>query len=53
MPVVNVPAFIGTHGMPIGLSVLAGRRFDQELLRISTVLSESLMAEGGWKVANC
>ena len=50
MPVINIPAFIGVHGMPIGISVVAGRFFDQELLKISKVLSGPLMAEGGWNI---
>lgn len=50
MPVINIPAFTGAHGMPIGISVVAGRFFDQHLLKISKVLSEPLMAEGGWKI---
>lgn len=49
-PVINIPAFTGVHGMPIGISVVAGRFFDQELLKISKVLSGPLMAEGGWNI---
>jgi Asp-tRNA(Asn)/Glu-tRNA(Gln) amidotransferase A subunit family amidase len=49
MPVINVPAFAGAHGMPIGISLVAGRFCDQHLLRITKVLSEPLMAEGGWQ----
>jgi Asp-tRNA(Asn)/Glu-tRNA(Gln) amidotransferase A subunit family amidase len=50
MPVINIPAFTGEHGMPVGLSLVAGRFFDQHLLKISKVLSEPLMAGGGCKV---
>jgi hypothetical protein len=50
MPVINIPAFTGAHGMSIGISVVAGRFFDRHLLKISKVLSEPLMAEGGWKM---
>lgn len=50
MPVINIPAFTGANGMPIGLSVVAGRFCDQHLLMISKVLSEPLMAGGGWKL---
>ena len=50
MPVINIPAFTGVHGMPIGISVVAGRFFDQELLKISKVLSGPLMAEVGWNI---
>ena len=49
MPVIHIPAFIGVHGMPIGISMVAGRFSDQYLLRIAKVLSELLIAEGGWK----
>ena len=48
MPVINIPAFTGVHGMPMGISVVAGRL--SELLKISKVLSGPLMAEGGWKM---
>lgn len=48
MPVINILAFTGAHGMPIGISVVAGRHFDQHLLKVSRILSEPLMAEGGW-----
>ncbi|EXJ87257.1 amidase [Capronia epimyces CBS 606.96] len=51
MPVIHIPAFIGAHGMPLGISVVAGRFFDQHLLAISKALSEPLMAEGGWKIS--
>lgn len=50
MPVINIPAFTEAHGMPIGISVVTGRFFDQHLLEISKVLSEPLIAEGGWKI---
>ncbi|MCJ1271071.1 hypothetical protein MMC22_010970 [Lobaria immixta] len=50
-PAIHVPAFTGAHGMPVGLSVVAGRYLDQHLLKICKVLSEPLMAEGGWRIA--
>lgn len=50
MPVMNIPAFTGTHGMPIGISVVTSRFCDHYLLKISKVLSEPLIAEGGWKI---
>ncbi|KAF2786256.1 amidase signature enzyme [Melanomma pulvis-pyrius CBS 109.77] len=45
VPVLNVPAFTGAHGMPISVSLVAGRFRDQHLLRIGQVLSDALMAE--------
>jgi len=48
MPVINVPAFVGPHGMPIGISLVARRHGDQHLLKIARILSEPLMANGGW-----
>ena len=48
MPVINVPAFEGEHGMPIGVSLVAGRFRDQHLLGIGKLLSGPLMAKGGW-----
>jgi amidase len=50
MPVINIPAFTGEHNMPIGLSLVAGRFFDQHLLKISKAISIPLMKEGGWKI---
>jgi hypothetical protein len=49
MPVVNIPAFKGEHGVPIGVSLVAGRFQDQHLLKFAKVLAEPLTAEGDWK----
>ncbi|KAH7318108.1 amidase signature domain-containing protein [Stachybotrys elegans] len=49
MPVVNVPAFTGDHGMPIGLSLVASRFRDQHLLRVAMALVEPLVNKGGWR----
>ena len=49
MPVVHIPAFMGVNGMPVGVSLVAGRGRDGHLLRVSRVLGEVLMAEGGWQ----
>jgi Asp-tRNA(Asn)/Glu-tRNA(Gln) amidotransferase A subunit family amidase len=49
VPVINIPAFRGENGMPVGISVVAGRYYDQKLLSIAKILSGPLMAEGGWK----
>jgi len=48
-PVLNVPASTGAHGMPISVSIVAGRYHDQHLLRIGKVLSDALMAKSEWK----
>jgi hypothetical protein len=34
MPVLNISAYVVAHGIPIELSIAAGRGFDQHLLRI-------------------
>ncbi|KAK3998076.1 amidase [Cladorrhinum sp. PSN332] len=49
MPVINVPAFLGANGMPIGISLVAGRFQDQHLLGIGKLLSGPLLGEGGWQ----
>ena len=49
-PVVHIPAFKGSDGMPVGLSVVSSRFRDQNLLRIAQVLDGPLMSEGGWKI---
>ncbi|KAK3899282.1 amidase signature domain-containing protein [Staphylotrichum tortipilum] len=48
MPVINIPAFVGQHGMPVGISLVAGRYQDRQLLRVATVLSKPLMVQGAW-----
>lgn len=48
-PVVNVPGFAGSHGMPIGLSLVAARYRDRHLLAIAEKVGEIFEAEGGWK----
>ncbi|KAL8849640.1 MAG: hypothetical protein Q9221_005407 [Calogaya cf. arnoldii] len=48
MPVINIPAFTGANGMPVGISVVTGRYTDQYLLKIRKVLSEPLMAKCGF-----
>lgn len=50
MPVINIPAFVGANGMPIGLSLVGPRYHDQQLLRTGKVLREALLAHGGWKI---
>jgi len=40
---------MGENGMPIGVSLVAARNHDQRLLKLSKVLSDPLMAEGGWQ----
>lgn len=50
MPVINLPAFVGANGMPIGLSLVGPRFSDQQLLKTSKVLGDVLMAKGGWKL---
>ncbi|KAI1358545.1 amidase signature enzyme [Xylaria arbuscula] len=42
MPVINIPAFNGSHGMPIGISLVAPRYHDQHLLKTSQTLCEAL-----------
>jgi Asp-tRNA(Asn)/Glu-tRNA(Gln) amidotransferase A subunit family amidase len=45
MPVINIPAFSGSHGMPIGLSLVGSRYRDQQLLQTAAILSQALMAK--------
>lgn len=47
-PTIHIPAFEGEQGLPVGLSVVAGRFRDQQLLQVSALLSKPLMAEGDW-----
>ncbi|CAN8098261.1 unnamed protein product [Discula destructiva] len=48
-PVVNVPGFKGENGMPIGLSLVAPRYRDQNLLAVCKEVGEIFAKEGGWK----
>ncbi|KAM0376579.1 hypothetical protein ACHAPY_007124 [Fusarium culmorum] len=50
MPVINTPAFVGSNGMPIGITLVGPRYRDQQLLQTSQVISKMLMAKGGWKL---
>ncbi|KAJ6781529.1 hypothetical protein PWT90_05016 [Aphanocladium album] len=48
VPVLNVPGFQGVHGMPIGLSLLAPRFKDAQLLAVAAPLAAIFETEGGW-----
>ncbi|WVW84316.1 hypothetical protein I302_106350 [Kwoniella bestiolae CBS 10118] len=49
LPVVNIPGFKGPNGMPIGLSLVAPRYHEQDLLRTSHAVKD-VFAKGGWKL---
>lgn len=51
MPVVNLPAFVGANGMPVGISLVGPRFRDQQLLKTSSILSEVLKAQGSCKAS--
>ncbi|KAJ7074898.1 glutamyl-tRNA amidotransferase subunit A [Mycena belliarum] len=48
VPVVNIPGFVGKHGMPIGLSLVAARHQDRRLLRVCASVAP-IFEGGGWK----
>lgn len=48
MPVINVPAFKGEDDMPVGISLVAARYRDQQLLEVAKAVGPLLVAEGGW-----
>ncbi|KIK58244.1 hypothetical protein GYMLUDRAFT_45463 [Collybiopsis luxurians FD-317 M1] len=48
VPVVNIPGFSGSNGLPIGLSLVAPRYKDRYLLNVSEEVSK-IFEEGGWK----
>ncbi|KAJ7623426.1 amidase signature domain-containing protein [Roridomyces roridus] len=48
VPVVNVPGFVGDHGMPIGLSLVSARYTDRHLLRVAAAVAP-VFEGGGWK----
>lgn len=47
-PVVNVPGFGGSSGMPIGLSLAAPRYHDQALLAVAKEVGKIWEKDGGW-----
>lgn len=47
-PVLNMPGFQGAHGMPIGLSLLAPRFKDAQLLAVAAPVAAIFESEGGW-----
>lgn len=46
---VNIPGFKGENDMPIGLSLVAPRYRDQNLLAVCEAVGQIFEAEGGWK----
>ncbi|KAK0468370.1 glutamyl-tRNA amidotransferase subunit A [Desarmillaria tabescens] len=46
VPVVNIPGFAGSHGMPIGVSLVAPRYRDRHLLNVSQVVGKAFAADG-------
>ncbi|KAH7171329.1 amidase signature domain-containing protein [Dactylonectria macrodidyma] len=48
-PVLNIPGFQGSNGMPIGVSLVAPRYRDRHLLKVGKAVGEIFEAEGGWK----
>jgi hypothetical protein len=48
VPVVNIPGFVGDHGMPIGLSLVTGRYEDRRLLKVAAAVAV-VFEGGGWK----
>ncbi|KAM3453412.1 hypothetical protein MY3296_003820 [Beauveria thailandica] len=48
VPVLNMPGFQGAHGMPVGLSLLAPRFKDAQLLAVAVPVGALFETEGGW-----
>ncbi|KAJ6581255.1 amidase signature domain-containing protein [Mycena capillaripes] len=48
VPVVNIPGFVGDHGMPVGLSLVAPRYHDRRLLKVAAAVAP-VFEGGGWK----
>ena len=49
-PVVNVPGFVGSNGMPIGLSMVGPRYHEQALLRAAKEVAK-VFEQGGWALS--
>jgi Asp-tRNA(Asn)/Glu-tRNA(Gln) amidotransferase A subunit family amidase len=47
-PVINLPGFQGSNGMPIGPSLTAPRFHDQHLLYVAEPISKLFAEQGGW-----
>jgi Asp-tRNA(Asn)/Glu-tRNA(Gln) amidotransferase A subunit family amidase len=48
-PVVNVPGFKGSNGLPVGLSLIAARYHDRKALHAAEEIGKLFEKEGGWK----
>ncbi|MCW6506620.1 amidase [Lichenifustis flavocetrariae] len=46
VPVVNLPGFVGPAGMPVGLSLVAGRYRDRHLLGMAKIIGPLFEAQG-------
>ncbi|KAF5500189.1 Glutamyl-tRNA(Gln) amidotransferase subunit A [Colletotrichum siamense] len=49
VPVVNLIGFGGPNGMPVGVSLVAPRYHDRQLLSVAKAVGKIFEAEGGWK----
>ncbi|KAK4689041.1 amidase, partial [Tremellales sp. Uapishka_1] len=50
LPVVNVPGFVGPNGMPIGLSLIAPRYHEEDLVRTVGEVAK-VFENGGWALS--
>ncbi|KAM5349593.1 hypothetical protein ACJ41O_006098 [Fusarium nematophilum] len=48
-PVINIPGFRGSTGMPIGVSLVASRYRDLHLLKVAEDVGKIFESEGGWQ----
>ena len=49
VPVVNIPGFAGSNGLPLGLSLIGSRYTDRKTLHAAEAIGKIFEAEGGWK----
>jgi Asp-tRNA(Asn)/Glu-tRNA(Gln) amidotransferase A subunit family amidase len=47
-PAINIPGFVGPAGMPVGLSLVAGRYSDRRLLQVASVVADLFAEKGSW-----
>jgi Asp-tRNA(Asn)/Glu-tRNA(Gln) amidotransferase A subunit family amidase len=47
-PCINIPAFTGPTGLPVGVTLTAGRFDDRRLLRAAGSIANTLIAAGHW-----
>lgn len=52
-PAINIPGFAGSHGLPIGLTLVGPRYYDQHVLRAAGAIGKAFAEKGGFSLRSC